>query len=270
MAVSSDSGERFVYPERTDRREALSREYSAEALPAADDLAQARKRATIATMTTVVLLGFSTAGKSSILRAFKDRYGDDLETIDTDESVASRHRGHIYNIFIEMTEGGDTMPALRYIERKEDEVLKSIKESILPRLIAAGPWVPVRDEWEPFVTRVSPICFYLQKTVQEVYKGLKDRRKRHRAQGVNESKVFGCWDEGIMSRHQVANGKHSWPEMSPKSAVPKIKVNLDHLEQTYKRYAEGRVYRIAHKEVEEPLYQEIALSLGLPPFGDLP
>lgn len=96
-------------------------------------------------MGTVVLLGFSTAGKSTILKEFSKLHGGKVEAIDTDKRIAELDHGHIYDIFFERVSEAYREAALKYIERREGEVLDNISATSKPRLIAAGPSIPWRE-----------------------------------------------------------------------------------------------------------------------------
>src|SRR4051812_11038544 len=89
---------------------------------------------------TIVLMGFSCAGKSTILREASLRWPA-VRTIDSDEHIAESFGGHIYNTFLEF--GRER--ALDLIEAGERNLLNSLMDEESPRLLAAGPALPSRD-----------------------------------------------------------------------------------------------------------------------------
>ena len=151
-------------------------------------------------MATVVLIGFSTAGKSTILQHFKDVLGTLVEVVDSDKKISEDYGGHIYLLYNELVKGKDRNEALNYIRCKENEILRKIKPDKNPRLIAFGPLVPAREEWVQFLERVQPVAFYIELSVWEVREGLRGRHNRHVADGLKSLPAFGSWDECMTTR----------------------------------------------------------------------
>lgn len=215
-------------------------------------------------MRTVVLMGFSTAGKSTILKRFKSKYNQQIMTIDTDAKIASKHGNHIYNVFFKMVNGNDTRCALEYIKRREREILESLEPDSTPCLIAAGPILPAREpQWTLFVQRVNPICFYLELTAEEVYEGLCKRRDRHINNGLNSRPEFDCWDKDVTT--EFKNGK--WILLSEDRALRNIRKQMLIPVQVYKKYCKGRTYRArdvkCNTALQDELDRRIAESLKL-------
>lgn len=150
-------------------------------------------------MNCVVLLGFSTTGKSSILRDFREHHGGAVDTLDSDEQVSQPDGGHIYSTFLRFRAGRNTTPSLQVIERREREFLRTAGPTARPLLLASGPFLPIREpEWSGFVGRVRPVFFYLQKSPEEVLAGLLERRRGHlQDRKLTADPGFGCWDQGV-------------------------------------------------------------------------
>jgi shikimate kinase len=146
----------------------------------------------------IVLLGFSTTGKSSILRDFKEEFEDAIDTIDSDAWLAKDYDSHIYNVYLRLRKEQDTRPAIDFIAQREREFLTSMNPCEKPTLLAAGPFLSSHgQEWSRFLERVNPICFYLEKEAEHVLCGLLERHYRHRQKPqIAEDPGFGCWDEG--------------------------------------------------------------------------
>jgi shikimate kinase len=155
-------------------------------------------------MKCVVLLGFSTTGKSSILRGFREQYGDALETLDSDEWLARNHDRHVYNFYRAHREGNSTKRANDLIAEQERQFLRTTTPGTKPMLLAAGPFLPSRaPEWDAFRARLSPVCLYLEKEPEYVLCGLLERHYRHRQDPqLADDPGFGCWDQGSITELQ--------------------------------------------------------------------
>jgi shikimate kinase len=130
-------------------------------------------------MKCVVLLGFSTTGKSSFLRHFRETHREALDTLDSDELIPREDGGHIYNVYLRFRDGQNTGPSIQAIEGRERECLRTAGPGTKPLLMASGPFLPIREpEWSTFVQRIRPVFFYLQKDPEDVLDGLLHRRAR--------------------------------------------------------------------------------------------
>lgn len=186
----------------------------------------------------IVLLGFCTAGKSTIIRYFKNNYSVNiLKTKDTDEEISKsgKYDGHIYNIYLsfykDISQWNDSkynnIGANAYIEKKEKEILEELTKECLgshiPYLIALGPFVVTRKpEWGRFYNNIKPICYYLELTYKEAYEGLKKRRCDKKFDGIRNLKSFGCWDDGSITKYE----KGRYKLLSPKKALENIKKTM--------------------------------------------
>ena len=185
---------------------------------------------------TVVLLGFSTAGKSTIVGRFKDKYGAKLDTLDTDDVIASSlarsldptfsNKAHIYDVFFHFVKNGDTSKALEYIADEERRVLKTnAKRQGVPLLVAPGPNTVFRDpEWSEFCKALTPTFVYLKLDKSEVYYGLHNRRQGY----LNEpslqqrKKDIGSWDQHVITEYR----NRQWVELRKSVVLPKIAGHL--------------------------------------------
>lgn len=209
-------------------------------------------------MGTVVLMGYSTSGKSTILRNLKSKLKDRLEVVDTDEEIAGEDE-HIYNVYLRRTEGSNRQGALVHIKEQEEQILNSLDPQDAPRLIAAGPALPSRTEaWDSFVARVKPVCFYLEITAQEVREGLCWRRCKHlELVEIRDDPSFGCWDEGTTTEYK--DGR--WVVVNREKAIANIEREMSPLVKIYERYCNGGKFSVSAirscKEVRERLYKQI-------------
>ena len=216
-------------------------------------------------MSTVILLGFSTTGKSSIIKEIKDRNIDkNFVTIDTDKLVSKDYDNHIYNIYLNLVIGQDRVEAIKYIEKQEDEILDSIYYSSKPRIIAAGPMLPFRKAWRDFVERIGPICIYLEKSPRCIYDGLIERRERHIANDlINKHPAFGSWDQDITTKFE--NGK--WILLPKRISISNIEKHLNQRVGIYNKYSNGRIYNSVkiknNLRYKKKFYSDIELAMGL-------
>jgi len=218
-------------------------------------------------MTCAVLLGFSTAGKSTILRRFGEKYSEqELFRIDTDQRVAMDYidpndgKAHMYEVFLKRLDGSNRDHALSYIHTRERVTLNWMRNDGRPRLIAAGPFLPMREpEWSDFVRREHPVCFLLDLTPEEVYQGLINRRTRHEEQRINNRVGFGCWDDGVTTTY---NGSE-WVLLPAAEAMEKINRLLTNATSRYSKYCEGRIFKARDSNAQVILDRQITDVLGL-------
>lgn len=213
-------------------------------------------------MSTVVILGFSTAGKSSIIRYLKKNCKGKIKTIDTDYEIAKDFDCHIYNVFFEkVNDNNDRKEALDFIEKREREILANLSvKTDSPRLIATGPFLPCREpQWSNFVENVRPICFYLELNPNEVYKGLMKRRRRHIFKDhIYCRKYFGSWDYDVTTKYKNS-GKYVL--LPKKIAVQNIEKLMKGPVEIYNKYCNGKKYSARALQKNENLkinfYNEI-------------
>jgi hypothetical protein len=224
------------------------------------------------------LVGFSTSGKSTIVKRLEEKYAaQGLVAIDTDKRVAMGYvderdgDAHIYELFFQRLDGRNTKGALDYIEARQRVILNWIiysarwtetgetsRDRGTPRLIAAGPFLPMMPEWSDFVRRKPPTIFLLDLTSEEVYDGLMKRRERHEEMGISKRPGFGCWDEGVLTTHD--NGQ--WVLLPKEVALEKIKTLLARAVMRYKQYCGDRVYKARDETALAELDLRITESLG--------
>jgi shikimate kinase len=190
-------------------------------------------------MPTVVLLGFSCSGKSTVVEQTTKKQLNTVESKDSDEWVAEPYGGHIYDIFF----GLGRQEALRVIERREREFLLSFTPSTTRCLIAAGPAVPSRDpEWQSFVARVQPEFLYLELTPDEALTRLRKRRRHHSEDPRLANQLgFGSWDEGVLTRETDG----VWRDVSDAEALANIRRHMSLLVERYEALTPDPKRRLA-------------------------
>lgn len=185
-------------------------------------------------MTCVVLLGFSTTGKSTILQSLQKVHGGAIETVDSDQRISADFDGHIYNIFLRCRNGADTTPAIRLIEQGERRFLGEVNPGKKPLLMAAGLFLPTREpEWRQFLERVHPVCFYLQKEPEDVLQGLRQRRIHHSENPeLAHNSGFGCWDQDVTTEYR--DGKWA-PIEDDNRALENVRRHMGGVANIYER-----------------------------------
>jgi shikimate kinase len=171
-------------------------------------------------MATVILIGFSCAGKSTVrsqLRKYlRDRPGvlDNWNWVDTDKVIADRHEGLIYKIFLEhVKRNGDRSAAIAYLQERECQFLDGYEQSDIPTLIAAGPIMPMRQpHWQRFRERINPECIWLRLNAQTTLDRLTERQTAHGNKTINNMKLrqywqFGSWNEFVLTYFHDSNRK---------------------------------------------------------------
>lgn len=151
----------------------------------------------------VILIGFSTTGKSYFRSKIEKEYGEKFCCRDSDQFVARFHDEHIFKIFLAMGK----KDALAYIEAQEREFIREIsKPHDKPLLVSAGPFLVIREGWDELIKAKAPFVIHIEKSPLGIYDGLCDRRRKH----MNELDVndpnFGSWDNDVLTR--LENGKY--------------------------------------------------------------
>jgi shikimate kinase len=185
-------------------------------------------------VTTVVLVGCSTAGKTSAVQRFSELYRNQFEVIDTDALVAaeSEFKGHLYSMYLKFTQAENISAAQLYLEIGERHALNQFAQRRDSVLISAGPNLPFRErEWTKFVEVVNPTCYYLRLNAEQLFEGLRRRRIRQRKRGLDMCSAFGCWDKGLATKYDVERG--SWDELGYEEAIPLIEQHLERVDPIY-------------------------------------
>lgn len=179
---------------------------------------------------TVVLIGFSTAGKSTFLQYALDTFAGLVQCLDSDKWIThSFDKEHIFELF--MQQGRDT--ALQQIGTKENRFLTTFSSpQPAPTLIAAGPFIPMQPAWPFYVEKVRPFIIHLTVSPEDVYEGLLHRRQRHSTMVDSGHELFGSWDKDIMTSW---NGR-SYVLLPREVAIENISRSMTAVLPTYRHY----------------------------------
>lgn len=179
----------------------------------------------------VVLLGFSTTGKSSIRRDFEARYGARLRVLDSDLEISKQNGEHVYNVYLHYRDGESTAPAIKAIEDRETQFLRTEYPTDKPILVAAGSFLSIRPGWEDFIKRYRPTFFYLSKTPAQVLDGLLTRRRKQQATqpDLASDPGFGCWDQDVTTEYRQG----CWVELPRNAALANVERHMRGMDAKY-------------------------------------
>lgn len=147
----------------------------------------------------IIIQGFSTTGKSSLLKDLEKIVSPEIVLLDSDNWISSDYNGHIYNLYIENTELSDPIyrnKAMNLIEEKENEFLVMAIQLKKPFIAALGPNVHTRSIWNEFLIRTQPYPIMLKANAFDVLKGL-NRREDIMPNDIRNKWNFGCWNYNV-------------------------------------------------------------------------
>ncbi|MCG9880034.1 MAG: hypothetical protein MH472_05495 [Bacteroidia bacterium] len=177
----------------------------------------------------VILIGFSTAGKSHYLRKICEINPFPIYFLDSDKFVSKDYGGHIYNIFLEL----GREDAIKYIEKKEEECIMHLSEIRVPTLVAAGPFLLIRNGWDKYFSNYRPQILYLKKPLENIFKDLWIRKENQKRTLDINNPNFGSWDLNVTT--EFIDGMYQ--DISNFSARTNIQRHLSQIEQVYEKYA---------------------------------
>ncbi len=181
-------------------------------------------------MQTIILIGFSTTGKSHFAKRLCEINPFEINFQDSDKFAAKEYDNHIYNIFMAL--GHDR--AIEYITKKEQEFIKNLaNKEMLPTLVAAGPFLVIRGGWDNYCKVYNPYIIYLKKRPETVYADLISRKEKQKMELDISNPNFGCWDEGVTT--EKINGKYY--DIDAEKALLNIKNLINSVDGIYKKYS---------------------------------
>ena len=114
----------------------------------------------------IILIGFSTTGKSTILeKHLKGRFNSGIDLIDSDKEISREFDCHIFNLYLEKFDSSDPVnrgEILTEIANKENEFLGSIMDNKRPYIAAMGPNIHIRDNWKNYYASHKPMTIFLK------------------------------------------------------------------------------------------------------------
>lgn len=210
----------------------------------------------------VVLVGFSTSGKSTLgiksLNYCRAKQHDVVYR-DSDEEIGSTYGGHIADIFATRSHSD----AISLITAEERKFLDSIAPSEVPTLIVAGPNVALRSpEWDNFLERIEPITYYFKIDPTTCYTRLKLRHDGLKSQYGQNSPVL-LVNKGVLGDVDRAA---QFREYSREDAIARIAMNMQAQVQRYEAIAtpERTFSATMDDQQKKTVRNAIAKDLGLP------
>lgn len=185
----------------------------------------------------IILIGFSTTGKSSILKLkeLRDKLSNDVQLIDSDSEISKDYDHHIYNLFIQNHISNDPIhrnALLNTISSKEEMFIHSLKENKSPYIAALGPNIHIRSNWQQYFLFAKPYTIFLKANAESVFEGLK-RREEQLVQELSKNPAFGNWNHGVIRQYNIETAKYELlsKEQSIDNIKKLIKVNEDYYSQ---------------------------------------
>jgi shikimate kinase len=187
----------------------------------------------------IILLGFSTTGKSSIIKEIKTRIDESkIKLCDSDKFISSRYSGHIYELYLDNFEEND--PILR---TKVTNLINQLENQFLDQLIgyagtyicAFGPNIHIRNNFDKYFLSHKPLTIFFKADLDTVYKSLIRRESDH-SEVVGNKKGFACWNQGVTRFFNFKTGLYE--SLSEHESKVKIKELIQINENQYSKYCD--------------------------------
>lgn len=196
----------------------------------------------------LLLMGFSTTGKSTLLTELKEKLSDinNIEFFDSDKSI-SIDWGNIYRLYLDNHDPED--PELRkkiidQIDLLENEFLNTLTSCPNPYIVSLGPNIHTRKNWQNYYKKANAFVVFLKADSNSVYEGLKRREKKLVGE-YGQLKGFGNWNQNVTRMYNSLTALYD--ELSPESA----KRNIQDLIEVNERY---------YSTVADEVYESSQLS----------
>lgn len=180
-------------------------------------------------MKQIILIGFSTTGKSSLIKKIKNEIPTCSRiSFDTDEEISRDFNDSISNIFYQL----GREKALQEIIIRENRIINELISKPDNLIIAAGPGIPMHEEFKEYLSIKKPYVILLENSPEKIYENLINRRKRL-YEKVNEENLsrFGIWDIGVISDEKNQ-------EFESERAINRIRELLQARDEFYKPIAD--------------------------------
>ncbi len=183
----------------------------------------------------IILIGFSTTGKSTILKELKNVVSSDVILIDSDEEISKKYDSHIYNLFIQNHDKFDPIQRFKImseISTKENLFIEELNFRKDNYIVALGPNVHTRSNWKNYFDTKKPFIIFLKANACSVLDGLK-RRETDLVQEFGRHPAFGNWNHGVIREYSIATGDYQLlsDDISLNNISNLMKVNEDYYEQ---------------------------------------
>ncbi|MFC5191107.1 shikimate kinase [Algoriphagus aquatilis] len=178
-------------------------------------------------MKQIIIIGFSTTGKSSLIKKIKEEIPSIRRSIlDTDEEISKNYENSISNIYLQL----GREKALFEILKLESQLIENLIEKPNNLIIAAGPGLPFRENFKKYISIKQPHVILLENSANNIYENLKKRREELFNKLKEPRSDFGIWDIGVMvDEYNI--------EFDKKIAIENIENILKQRNKTYRYFA---------------------------------
>lgn len=178
-----------------------------------------------------IIVGFSTTGKSTILKGLKGIVPDNVQLLDSDFVISKGYNNRIYNLFLQnhiIEDPVSRKNIMNKIDFEENKFIQLLNDSPEPYIAALGPNVHIRSNWKNYYFSTKPFVVFLKCNIETVYDGLKSREEKIDSK-LAHNPAFGNWNHGVIRKYSYETKKY---EMLPKEEAlinisKLVKVNED-------------------------------------------
>ena len=170
-------------------------------------------------------MGFSTTGKSTILRSLEEENIVNVNFIDSDSIISSDYGNRIYNLFLSKHKNEDPEnreEIMSEIDKRENNFLIDLMNKKDFYVAALGPNIHTRKKWKEYYSKTNPFVIFLKADVNDVYVGLK-RREDELYKEFNTKTAFGNWNHGVIRQYDSIKGEYTLlPEDQAKKNISEL------------------------------------------------
>jgi shikimate kinase len=151
----------------------------------------------------IILMGFSTTGKSTLLKEIKGEINQNVQLIDSDCRISKNYDNHIYGLFMEHHKKEDPENRIKIMEEisnNENSFLQNLIEEPCSYIAALGPNIHTRTNWNKYYSTVKPFAIFLKADVDTVYQRLIGREEKIYEELGND-RAFGNWNQNVIRKY---------------------------------------------------------------------
>ncbi len=209
----------------------------------------------------IILIGFSTTGKSTILKELKEVVSSDVMLIDSDKEISKNYDNRIYNLFIQNHDKFDPIQRFKImseISTKENLFIEELNFRKGNYIVALGPNVHTRSNWKNYFETTRPFIIFLKANAFSVLECLKFREK-DLIREFGSPPAFGNWNHGVIREYNELTGDYQLlsNEISLKNISNLLKVNEDYYEQIADYTIEATKLFEWHKDYDHKLKETL-------------
>lgn len=209
----------------------------------------------------IILMGFSTTGKSTILKELKKVVSSNIILIDSDKEISKNYSERICNLFIQNHDKFDPIQRFKImseISTKENLFIEELNLLKGNYIVALGPNVHIRSNWKNYFETKKPFIIFLKANACSVLEGLKFREKKLFHE-FGRHPAFGNWNHGVIREYNKATGDYQLlsDDISLYNISNLMKVNEDYYEQISDYTLEATKLFERHKDYDEKVKETL-------------